>query len=95
MCVREVICTIRPNLATMPSLCRRCKCNQALIMGFGDNEQPIRELMRFIEMTSRRIIREDVVHNGGASITKGDVIKLKRRFIYFYILELSIGKAIL
>ena len=64
-------------------------------MGFGDIDQAIRELMRFIEMTSRRIIREDVVHNGGASITKGDGFKLKKRFISFYILKLSIGKAIL
>ena len=64
-------------------------------MGFGDNDHTIKELMRFIEMTSRRIIREDVVHNGGASITKGDGIKLKRRFISFYILKLSIEKAIL
>ena len=35
-------------------------------MGFGDNDHVIRELMRFIEMTSRRIIREDVIQNGGA-----------------------------
>jgi hypothetical protein len=35
-------------------------------VGFGDIDHAIRELMRFIEMTSRRIIREDVVHNGGA-----------------------------
>jgi hypothetical protein len=34
-------------------------------VGFGDNDHAIRELMRFIEMTSRRIIREDVIHNGG------------------------------
>ena len=26
-------------------------CNQALIMGFGDNDHAIRERMRFIEMT--------------------------------------------
>jgi hypothetical protein len=35
-------------------------------MGFGDNDHAIREKMRFIGMTSRRIIREDVIHNGGA-----------------------------
>jgi hypothetical protein len=64
-------------------------------VGFGDNDYTIRELMRFIEMTSKRIIREDVVHNGGAPITKGDSIKLKRRIISFYILNLSIGKAVL
>jgi len=30
-----------------------CKCNQALIVGFGDNDHMIRGLMRFIEMISR------------------------------------------
>jgi hypothetical protein len=30
-----------------------CKCNHALIVGFGDNDHMIRGLMRFIEMTSR------------------------------------------
>ena len=35
------------------------KCNQALIVGFGDNNHAIRELMRFIEMTSREFIFED------------------------------------
>ena len=35
-------------------------------MGFGDNDHVIRELMRFIEMISRRIIREDAIYNGGA-----------------------------
>jgi hypothetical protein len=29
-----------------------CKCNQALIVRFGDNDHMIRGLMRFIEMTS-------------------------------------------
>jgi hypothetical protein len=32
---------------------RDCKCNQALIVGFGDNDHTIRGLMRFIKMTSR------------------------------------------
>ena len=35
-------------------------------MGFGDNDHEIRELMRFIEMTSREYITEDVIQNGGA-----------------------------
>jgi hypothetical protein len=35
-------------------------------MGFGNNDHTIRELMRFIEMMSRKFIREDVIHNGGA-----------------------------
>jgi hypothetical protein len=43
-----------------------CKCNQALILGFGDNDHAIRGLMRFTEMTSRRFINEDVKRNRGA-----------------------------
>ena len=31
------------------------KCNQALIVGFDDNDHAIRGLMRFIEMTSREL----------------------------------------
>ena len=34
-------------------------------MGFGDNDHAIRELIRFIEMTSREIVIEDVMHKGG------------------------------
>ena len=64
-------------------------------MGFSDNDHTIRELMRFIEMSSRRIIRDDVVQTEELPITKGDGIKLKRRFISFYILNLSIEKVVL
>ena len=39
-------------------------------MGFGDNDHAIRELMRFIEMTSRRFIKEDVIQNMTASSSK-------------------------
>ena len=35
-------------------------------MGFSDNDHAIRGLMRFIEMTSRESIIEDVIRNGGA-----------------------------
>ena len=35
-------------------------------MGFGDNDHAIRGLMRFIEMTSREYIIEDVIQNRGA-----------------------------
>ena len=35
-------------------------------MGFGDNDHTIREIMRFIKMTSRESIFEDVTRNGGA-----------------------------
>jgi hypothetical protein len=30
-----------------------CKCNQAIIVGLGDDDHTIRELMRFIKMTSK------------------------------------------
>ena len=40
-----------------------CKCNQALIIGFDDNDHAMRVLMRFIETISRRFINEDVIHN--------------------------------
>ena len=56
-------------------------------MGFGDNDNAIGELMRFIEMTSRESIFEDV--------TNVDDFKLKGGLISFYISNLSIEKAIL
>ena len=34
-------------------------------MGFGDNDHVIRELMRFIKMTSREFMFEDATRNGG------------------------------
>ena len=40
-------------------------------MGFGDNDHAIRELMRFIEMTSRESKNEDDVQVAGVLITKG------------------------
>ena len=46
-------------------------------MGFGDNDLAIRELMRFIEMTSREFILEDATRNGGAPTTNIDGFKLK------------------
>ena len=44
----------------------RMKVQSVLIVDFGDNDHAIRELMRFIEMTSRESIFEDVTRNGGA-----------------------------
>jgi hypothetical protein len=35
-------------------------------VGFGDNDNVIRGLMRFIEITSREFTIEDVIQNGGA-----------------------------
>ena len=64
-------------------------------MGFGDNDNAIRELMRFIEMTSRELILEDATWNGGVPNYKCRWFQTQRRFKFFYILNLSIGKAIL
>ena len=64
-------------------------------MGFGDNDLAIRELMRFIKMISREFIFEDATRNGGALITNIDGFKLERGLSFFYILNLSIGKAVL
>ena len=49
-------------------------------MGFYDNDHAIIELMRFIEITNREFIFEDAT---------------QRRFKFFYILNLSIGKTVL
>ena len=46
-------------------------------MGFGNNDHAIRGLIRFIEMTSRKLRIEDVIQNGGAPITNVDGFKLK------------------
>ena len=64
-------------------------------MGFGDNNHVIRELMMFIKMISREFIFEDATQNRGAPIINVDGFKLKRGLRFFYILNLSIGKAIL
>ena len=65
----------------------KCKCNYALIVGFGDNDHAIRELMRFIEMTSREFIFEDATRNGGAPNYKCRWLQTQRRFKFFYILN--------
>ena len=46
-------------------------------MGFGDNDHAIRELIKFIKMTSWKFIFKDDTRNGGAPITNVDVFKLK------------------
>ena len=54
-------------------------------MGYGDNDNAIRELMRFIEMTSMELIFEDTTRNGGVPNYKLDGFKLKgglNSFIY-------------
>jgi hypothetical protein len=60
MCVRVPCAFSFPSFPTrmilravtnlMPN--RTGKCNQAIIVGFGDNDHMVRELMRFIKMTS-------------------------------------------
>ena len=54
-------------------------------MGFGDNDHAIRELMRFIEMTSREFIFKDVHETEEPLTTNIDGFKLKgglNSFIY-------------
>ena len=46
-------------------------------VGFGVDDHLIRELMRFIKMTSREFIIEDVTWKGGAPITNKEGIVLK------------------
>ena len=64
-------------------------------MGFGDNDHAIRELMRFIKMISREFIFEDATRNEGVPNYKCRWLQTQRRFKFFYILNLSIGKAVL
>ena len=64
-------------------------------MGFSDNDHGIRELMRFIEMTSREFIFEDATRYEGAPNYKYRWFKLKGGLKFSYILNLSIGKAVL
>ena len=64
-------------------------------MGFGDNVHAIRELMRFIKMTSREFIFEDATRNGGAPNYKCRWLQTQRMFQFFYILNFSIEKAVL
>ena len=64
-------------------------------MDFSDNDHTIRELIRFIEMTSREFMFEDATQNGGAPNYKYRWLKTQRRFKFFYILNLSIRKDVL
>ena len=53
-------------------------------MGFGDNDHTIRELMKFIEMTSREFIFEDATRSEGAPNYNVDGFKLKGGLIFLY-----------
>ena len=68
-------------------------CNQALIVGFGDNDHAIRELMRFIEMTSREFIFEDATRNGGAPNYKYRWLQTQKRFKILLYLEFEYRKS--
>jgi hypothetical protein len=63
-------------------------------MGFGVDDHLLRGLMRFIEMTSRKYT-EDVIPNRGGPNYKCGWYHAQRRFNFFYLLNLSIGKAVL
>jgi hypothetical protein len=52
-------------------------------MGFGVNDHLIRGLMRFVKMTSRKFIIEDLISKGGAPITNVNDISLKEGLISF------------
>ena len=55
-------------------------------MSFDDNDHAIRELMRFIEMTSKEFMFEDATRNEGAPNYNIDGFKLKgglNSFIYW------------
>ena len=64
-------------------------------MGFGVNDHAIRELMRFIEMISRNLYSRMLHEMEESPIINVDGFKLKRGLRFFYILNLSIGKAVL
>ena len=67
--------------------------NQALNMGFGDNDHGIRELMRFIEMTSREFIFKDATRNGGAPNYKYRWLQTQKRFMILLYHELEYRKS--
>ena len=69
--------------------------NQAIIMGFSDNDHAIKELMRFIKLTSRRYTHEDDSYKSGAPNYKRIMAWNSKAFISFHILNLSIGNAVL
>ena len=64
-------------------------------MGFDDNDHANGELMKFIEMTSRKFIFKDATRNGGAPNYKYRWLQTQKMFTFFYILNWSIGKAVL
>ena len=64
-------------------------------MGFGDNDLAIRELMRFIDMTSRKFIFEDATRNGGAPNNKYRWLQTQKRFKIILYLKFEYRKVVL
>ena len=62
-------------------------------MGFHDNDHATRELMRFIEMTSREFIFEDATRNGGAPNYKCRWLQTQKRFKILLYLEFEYKKS--
>ena len=62
-------------------------------MGFGDNDHTIRELMKFIEMTSIEFIFEDATQNGGAPNYKYRWLQTQKRFKILLYLEFEYRKS--
>jgi len=61
-------------------------------VGFGGNDHAIRELMRFIEITSREFIFEDATRNGGAPNYKYRWLQTQKRFKILLYLEFEYRK---
>jgi hypothetical protein len=64
-------------------------------VGFGVDDHLIRELMRFIKMISREFIIEDVTWKGGAPNYFCGRYLAQGGLTSFYLLNLSIEKAVL
>ena len=62
-------------------------------MGFGDNNHAIRELMRFIEMTSSEFIFEDATQNGGAPNYKYRWLQTQKMFKILLYLKFEYRKS--
>ena len=84
--------TMREYISCFSKQCN-WKCNQALIVGFGDNDHTIRELMSFIEMTSRESIIEDVIQNGGSPNYDCWRLQTQRRFNFLLYFEFEYRKS--
>ena len=62
-------------------------------MCFDDNDHTIRELMRFIVMTSREFIFDDATRNEGAPNYKYRWLQTQKRFKILFCLEFEYRKS--